>query len=364
MEQIKVLHTEWSDGWGGQEIRIITESIALKEKYNVDITIACRKNSQISKQAKKVGIKVVYFDFKSSFDIKSILSIYKFIKENKIQIVNTHSGKDTWVGGLAAKLARVKFIRTRHLSNPINSSRFNFINELADFIMTTGENVRKDMIANNRISPDKIKSIPTGIDDSLFDDSLYNKDDCLEKLNIDKDKIYVGSLAVLRGVKRLDILLNIALKIHKDFENVVFLIAGDGPGKESLSNFITKNNMQDYVKLMGHISKPYIFLKAIDIFIMTSRSEGVPQSLMQALLMKKACISTNVGGVKDLYDSKNFSCVEFDEQKIQQALVEILKDNKIKNDFEKNAKEYVKNNFTRDIMAKNIYDIYLQILKL
>jgi len=160
---IKVLHTEWSDGWGGQEIRIINEMIAVREQ-GIEVFLACTDHAQIKQKALDNNIKVFTLPFRGNADFKTLFGIKNIIKSNQIDIVNTHSGKDTWVGGLAAKLAGVKFIRTRHLSNPINPSRTNFINELADYIFTTGETVRADMINNNRIKPEKIQSIPTGID--------------------------------------------------------------------------------------------------------------------------------------------------------------------------------------------------------
>ena len=161
---MKVLHTEWSDGWGGQEIRIISEMKALR-KNGVELCLATRAHSTIKQKALEEGFEVFEIPFKGNFDFVSIYKLSQIIKREHIDIVNTHSGKDTWVGGIAAKLSGAKFIRTRHLSNPINPSRTNFINELADYIITTGESVKESMIKNNRINSDRIISIPTGEDD-------------------------------------------------------------------------------------------------------------------------------------------------------------------------------------------------------
>ncbi|MGP1507066.1 MAG: glycosyltransferase [Campylobacter sp.] len=362
MEKLTIIHTEWSDAWGGQEIRIITESLALKERFNTQIIIACKKGSKIGENAIKNGLEVAYFDFKSSFDLKSIFALVKFIKTRKIDILNSHSGKDTWVGGLAAKIAGIKFIRTRHLSNKINPSRLNFINSLADFIITTGESVRLAMINENRINPNKILSIPTGIDDTIFNPDKYDKTSCKNEFAFDNDKIYVGILAVLRSFKRHDIFLKIALKIHANFPNAVFIIAGEGPQRTQIEAFIKSNNMDEYVKMLGHINHTPQFLKAIDIFMMTSDSkEGVPQSLMQALLMQKPCIATNVGSISDLYDKYNFSLVKFDDNELEKALVILLKSQEKREILSKNARKFVQNNFSKNIMSEKIYDIYQRI---
>ena len=125
---IRVLHTEWSDGWGGQEIRIIDEMLAIREQ-GVEVFLACRDHGIIKQKALEHSIPIFTLPFRGNFDITTIFGLIRIIKNHSIDIVNTHSGKDTWVGGFAAKLSSVKFIRTRHLSNPINPRRINFINE-------------------------------------------------------------------------------------------------------------------------------------------------------------------------------------------------------------------------------------------
>ena len=137
IKTIRVLHTEWSNGWGGQEIRIIHEMKMMRSE-GAEVYLACRENSLIKDEAIANNIKVFSLPFRGNTDLKTLFHLKKIIKYYSIDIVNTHSGKDTWVGGLAAKLTGVKFIRTRHLSNKINPSRLNFINELADYIFTTG----------------------------------------------------------------------------------------------------------------------------------------------------------------------------------------------------------------------------------
>ena len=350
---MKVLHTEWSDGWGGQEIRIISEMKALR-KEGVELFLATRPHAKIKQKALEENFKVFDIPFRGNFDIASILKLKKIIKKNHIDIVNTHSGKDTWVGGLAAKLAKVKFIRTRHLSNPINSARTNFINELADYIITTGESVKEAMIKNNRINPNKIISIPTGIDETIFDPVKYDQKEMRKKYNISLDKKIIGILAVLRSFKRHDIFI----KIAKFFPEIEFVIAGNGPQKENILKQINKLNLKN-IKLIGHVEKPAEFLSAIDILLLTSDSkEGVPQSLIQGLLMNKDIIATNVGSVRDLKDENNMILIHPDENEFKNKLRKLL-NNEIKLE---NKRKSMLDKFTLSKMAEETLNIYKDII--
>ena len=357
---IRVLHTEWSTGWGGQEIRIINEMIAVR-KEGVDVFLACRNDSTIKKKAIENRIKVFTLSFKGNADLKTLFGLKKIIKIHSIDIINTHSGKDSWVGGLAAKMAGIRFIRTRHLSNRISPLRFNFINELADYIFTTGESVRSDMIRYNRIKSHKIESIPTGIDVSIFNPDNYDKDKFRKQFNIIDDEIAIGILAVLRQFKRHDLFLKMAKAIIEKYpsKKFVFIIAGDGPQKNSIQKIINDLNLTSKVKLLGHVDKVAELLSALDMLVLSSDSkEGVPQSVMQGLLMKKSVVATNSGSTQDLLINNNFQLVGTDsiEELVNGASYYIDRNN-----FEPNG-VLIEEKFSLEFMSKRIVGIYNHIL--
>ncbi len=358
-KKLKILHTEWSDGWGGQEIRIINEMLAIRDNH-IEVYLACREHAKIKQKALEHNFKVFSLPFKGSYDLQTILKLKKIIQENNIDIINTHSGKDTWVGGLAAKLTRIKFIRTRHLSNTINPSRFNFINELADFIFTTGESVKETMIKRNRINPQKIISIPTGIDVTIFEPMNYNRMNERNALGIQKGEIAIGIIAVLRKFKRHDLFLQAASELVKKYSNLKFIIAGDGPQKERLHTLVQKLHLEKNVKFLGHVDEPAKVLSALDIFALTSDSnEGVPQSVMQALLMKKNVIATNSGSTSDLYHNNNFLLIDTN------SLVDIVTamESLIENPNQLNIqRDFIVDNFSKEIMVKKIITCYHKML--
>ena len=358
---IKVLHTEWSDGWGGQEIRIIDEMIAIREQ-GIEVFLACRDHGIIKHKALENNIPVFTLPFRGNADLRTLFGLIRIIKNHSIDIVNTHSGKDTWVGGFAAKLSSVKFIRTRHLSNPINPRRTNFINELADYIITTGESVRASMIDLNRIKPERIQSIPTGIDSKIFNPILYDRADCRYRFNLMEDEIAIGIVAILRQFKRHDLFLEMAKSLVEKYpdKKLVFLIAGDGPRKDDILQLVKKQNLESKVRILGHIDKVPDLLEALDIFVLCSDSkEGVPQSLMQALLMNKNIVATDCGSTKDLSNKDNFQLIGAGNlYKLIEAVSFYLDGNNSNYD-----RSFIVSNFSKDVMTKKIVQLYSLILK-
>jgi len=359
IKTIRVLHTEWSNGWGGQEIRIVHEMKMMRSE-GVEVYLACRENSMIKDEAVAINIKVFTLPFKGNADLKTLLHLKKIIKYHSINIVNTHSGKDTWVGGLAAKLAGVKFIRTRHLSNKINPSRLNFINELADYIFTTGEKVRDDMIKYNRINENKIISIPTGIDGSIFDPESFNRAECRKKFTFNDSEIAIGILAVLRQFKRHDLFVKMAKSLIKKYpdKRLVFIIAGNGPQKENIEKIINDFNLSEHIKMVGHINNVPEFLCAIDILVLSSDSkEGVPQSVIQGLFMNKPIVSSDTGSTRDLFNN-NFQLIQKGSTEALVNGVSIYLDNI----NEVSTRKYMMENFSSSVMVKKIMNAYEKIL--
>jgi len=364
MKPIRVLHTEWSDGWGGQEIRVITEMLSLR-KRGIEPYLACREHAKIKAKAISVGIPVFVVPFDGIADLRTVWMLFKIIKKLRIDIVNTHSGKDTWTGGIAAKLTGAKFIRTRHLSNKINPSRLNFINELADAVITTGEQIRKEMIKHNRIKSDKIVSIPTGANEAVFDPSKYDKRENRKLFGIKDDKIAIGILAVLRKFKRHDLFVEMACEVSKQFPETVFLIAGDGPQKENIKRLIEAKNLQKQIKMLGHINEPAKFLSALDLFVLTSDSgEGVPQAIIQALMMRLPVVTTDVGSVGDLHCEDNFILISRNNTDSLVANVKhLIKDKRLRQKYSERARNYIMKNFSETVMTDRLLHLYNLILK-
>jgi glycosyltransferase involved in cell wall biosynthesis len=363
---IKVLHTEWSDGWGGQEIRIINEMILIQNK-GIEVYLACRDHSTIKQKALESNIKTFVLPFRGNADLKTIFQLRKIILKNKITLINSHSGKDTWVAGIAAKLSGIKFIRTRHLSTPINNSRFNFINEFADYIFSTGESIRTSMIDSNRINPVKIKSIPTGVDCELFNPTRYDRKECRDILSLHDDEIVIGMVSVLRKFKRHDRFIKMIKNVinRNPKKKIKVFIAGKGPQEEKIKRLISVLNLNANIQLLGHVENVPQLLRALDIFILASDSgEGLSQSLMQALVMETAVISTNVGSTKDLYYDNNFVMIEVNNQKqMNDACDELVNRSDLRQKYQKVSRKYVMQHYSNEKMVEKITDVYYSLTK-
>src|SRR4029453_4041832 len=141
-----VLHTEASPGLGGQEIRTLEESRWIAER-GWRILLAGQPGSRFVEQARARGVPAVAVRMRGPADLGAVRALARLIRSERGSLVHTHSSIDAWVGGMAARWARVPVVRTRHVSIPIRRGLNPVYRWLADRVITSGAGNPQPVIA-------------------------------------------------------------------------------------------------------------------------------------------------------------------------------------------------------------------------
>jgi glycosyltransferase involved in cell wall biosynthesis len=295
---LTILHTEWSDGMGGQEKRALSEMIGMRARGHT-VYLATRPSCAIGRLAEQAGIRVEYFPFSGKFHLPSILGLRKLIVERNIDIVNTHSGIDSWVGGIAARLAGTPLVRTRHLNLPLHRNWTNFVHYLPARVVTCGEAMRLKLIEEHGFPQRQVVSIPTGIDFAIFQPQ-HERQHVRNALGIPRDAWVVLMVAVIRGVKRHAIAIRAFAEFVRGEPDAILLLCGDGPMREETENLCRELGAEHLIRFLGHRDDVPDIMAASNVLLLTSRSEGVPQAVSQAMGIGLPVVATSVGGVPEL----------------------------------------------------------------
>jgi glycosyltransferase involved in cell wall biosynthesis len=354
--RLKILHTESSTGWGGQEIRIITEAQGMI-KRNHHVMIAAPAKANIIKNAEKLGIPTAKIDFHRQKFFSGIRTIFHLIQKHKFDVVNTHSSRDSWVAGIAARLSKkpLLIVRTRHLSIPIGKSFFEkaVYRKIPYFIITTGEAIKSLIIKQLRFPEEKIESVPTGIDLKIFD-PFRHYNDIRRNYRIPSSGFVICTVAVLRSWKGHQFLLEAAKQLCATRPNLWFLIVGSGNGWEEYNRWVKKHGLEKNIILTGYQNRVPEILHSTDLFVLPSYAkEGVPQSIIQAMAMKKAVITCDVGAIGDVVaDGQTGRFVPpKDANALSKVIAELIDDT-----------ELVRKNFDIKIMLDKTENIYFNSL--
>ena len=302
MKKFRILHTESSHGLGGQEYRVLSEAKAMGLRGH-QVVIAAPGKSQLIRLAKQEGIHCESIPVGISGWGRLVPLFLKLLVKHKIQIVHTHGSQDSWMASLAGRLSsyRPVIVRTRHKSTPVSVSfRHDVLYRfLPHVVTTTGETVRQQLIEQNRLNPDSVVSIPTGVDMMRFHSGASDMA-FKEALGIKVEQPVVGTISFLRPEKGLNVLIDAVSLLRKEFSQVCCLIVGTGQEHQKLLEQIRQQKLDGVVIFTGFREDIPELLNVMDVFVLPSLEEGMPQSLLQALAMERAVVASAVGGVPEI----------------------------------------------------------------
>ncbi|HEY1718253.1 MAG TPA: glycosyltransferase family 4 protein [Verrucomicrobiae bacterium] len=297
MTNWRLVHSEASLGWGGQEHRIIAELAGFKKRGG-EVWLLAPAESEIFRRAAIAKISTIPLRTdKLHFPFEAI-RLARWLRQNQIQILNTHSSRDGWLAGIAGRMACVPLIiRTRHIDVDYPNrwlSRHAYAT-LADYVMTTSRKITAHFQEMFGLPDDRISTVPTGIDLDFFSPSG-------KKAQFFPDnKPHVGMISVLRSWKGHATFLQAARLLLDEKFTAHFVIVGEGPMRPRIERQIAELNLGSAVTLTGHREDVPDILRALNVLVVPStKHEGVPQIGLQALATKTPVVGSDAGGIPEI----------------------------------------------------------------
>lgn len=360
---MNILHTESSNGFGGQELRILRESEGMRKRGH-EIILAVAKGGGLVDKARSEGFTVYEIDFKRSKAPFAILQLVRIIKKHKIDLVNTHSSLDAWLGGIAARSAGKKVIRTRHLSTTIRAginSRLLY-NRLADFVVTTSSRIISPIVNQSGIPSENCKLIATGVEVEKLNPPKDQIQKFRDSLGLTDEDCLVGTVCVVRSWKGIGDFLR-AAHLLRDIKAIKWVIVGGGY-LDHFRPLFEELNLQETVFFTGHMDNPFPAMAALDIFALLSTGhEGISQSALQAAYLEKPLITTTVGGLPEVckHEETGILVPPYSPKDIAAAVLDLYDDPEKRVRLGKQARELVENKFTMEHTLDQMEQVYQKI---
>ena len=298
---MRILHTESSTGWGGQEIRILTEAQGMLGRGH-QVTLVTPASAEIYPAAGKRGIPTVALPIeKKRFGALAAMTRWLGAHRREFDVINTHSSTDSWLVALACTWLRdaPPIVRTRHVSTAVgkNGPTRWLYQSATRHIVTTGEALRRQLAEENGFDPARITSVRTGIDLKAF--RPLDCTECRRALGL-AEQPTLGILATLRDWKGHDYLLDAWALLKTRFPEWRLLFVGDGPRRAHLEHRVASEGLAESVRFVGNRDDVPLWLNSLDLFTLPSYGdEGVPQGIMQAMACGLAVVTTSVGAIEE-----------------------------------------------------------------
>jgi glycosyltransferase involved in cell wall biosynthesis len=298
---MKILHTESSRGWGGQEIRILTEAAGMIARGHT-VELACPAEARIFAEARRHGVRAHALPIGRK-NVAGLLAMRGFLRSHPYDVINSHSSTDTWLAALSSLgWPAPPLVRTRHISAAVPHNRATrwLYSRASAHVVTTGEALRTQLIRDNNLPANQVTSVPTGIDPDRFPPTdAATKNARRIELGLPREAPIVGIVATLRSWKGHRYLLEALCALPDPATRLV--IVGDGPQRAALEAQAAVLRLNARVVFAGNRDNVAPWLQSFDVFALPSyANEGVPQALLQAMFTGVAAVTTDAGAISEI----------------------------------------------------------------
>jgi glycosyltransferase involved in cell wall biosynthesis len=256
-------------------------------------------------ELRDAGVEFVGLERSSKADLTAWVPLVRLMQRRSVDVVHSHMfGSNVWGAVLTKTMGTPVFVAHEQTwsyeGKPLRRLLDReLIARAADAFIAVSTADRRRMIDVEGISADKIIYIPNAVPTPSSGAALT---DVRQELGIPPDQPVVGTVAVLRPQKALEVLLEAAPDILEQFPDATIVIAGDGPEKAKLERLRRELNLSDRVRMLGARTDVASVLGAFDVCVSTSDFEGTPLALMEAMEAGVPIVATRVGGTPDLID--------------------------------------------------------------
>ena len=362
----RIVHSEASLGWGGQEHRVLAELQGFQRRGS-EVWLLAPERSTLFKRAEQAGIPVYAQRFDQRLLLPfNVLRIAKWLLDNRIQVVNTHSSRDGWMLTLASRIAHVPLvIRSRHFDVPIpNRSLSRLVyKDWTHHVITTSELIREKLLATFDLPAGDVTTLPTGIDFGRFNPTGPRA--VLPLPSLPAGTPLIGMVSVIRYAKGAQVLAGAARLLRDQGLRVHCVIVGEGSSRGYLEGVIAELGVQDLFTLVGHREDVPEVMRALDVIAIPSFHEAVPQSGLQALACGVPVVASDVGGIPSIikHGLTGRLVPPQDASALARALRETLEQRERNRDMTSAGLELVRREHGLEMMLDRVEEIYERHLR-
>ena len=357
---INVLHVVLNLHVGGLE-RFVIE---LMDKYSDNIVphVVCLEEK--GELAQFVKGNLICLGEKPGLKFGSALKIVKIIQKYNIEIVHTHNESAHLYGSLAGFISRTPVIHTRHGKYSHSSTRKQLLNVFSSWLTTkvvgVSEDVSKMMVMKEFVSTNKVSTVLNGVDVEAYlprsKRNLFNcKNDCVK----------IGIVARLEPVKDHSNLLRACHELKKFSDDFVLIVVGDGTLRQQLSDEAAGLQIDDRVIFTGTRHDITDIVNELDIYVLSSISEGISLTLLEAMSCCLPVVATNVGGNPEVVKEgeTGYLVPPRDPALFAEKLLCLIGDGEMRTDMGNAGRARVERFFNLSQTAKNYEKLYSELLR-
>jgi len=362
---IRVLHVTLNMGIGGTE-QVVRQLVMGMESEGVEFEILCIDGhiGAIGEGLQQAGIPVHKLKRMQGFDWSLIAGIRKRLRAGRFDVVHCHQYTPWLYGWLAALGTPARVVFTEH--GRLYPDRYRYkamlVNPVMAMFTTTIVSIssatKEALVRFEFIPRKKIRVIYNGTAALKRNDIEAQK--VRDNLGIPKDAFVVGTVSRLDPVKNQSMMLRAFKEFSEKYPDSYLLMVGDGPDKEKLISLANELGLSERTIFTGFINNPIHYLSAMDVFLLSSHTEGTSMTLLEAMSLEIPSVATHVGGNPEIIENGTTGILtEPDSSKsFAEALEKLCQDGPTRKSMGSAAQQRFMERFSAKVMLHDYEAIY------
>lgn len=360
-----VIHISTQLSWRGGEQQLAYIVEELSKKGDINQSVLCPKGSAIEQFCIKNQYTYHSFDRGLFYRIRCALKLKKLCEIENTDIVHAHDGHAVDIVAFSSFLFRNKtsavlhrrvFLKVKH--NFFSRYKYNQRNVKKIFCVS---NAVLEILKPSLKQPEKAVVIYSCIDTEKFK-NVENKHLIHSKFQISESIKLVGNISAIADPKDYFTFVDVAEIVCEQLENVRFIIVGEGNLKQEIESYIHSKNLEEKVLLTGFRKDiPEIFSE-LDVFLITSKTEGLGTTILDSFASATPVVATNAGGIPEIvkHEETGLLAGVSDSTQLAENVMRLLEDEELCNRVKINALLFSEK-FSKKQLGENIANFYRQI---
>jgi L-malate glycosyltransferase len=357
------LHIDTARTWRGGQNQVLVTVLGLRALGHRTMLVA-HPGGELRQRARE-GLDLIPLAPKTEMDLGAAWRLSRLIKKLRPDVVHAHDPHGVAMAGLAlsmsTQLAKPPLIASRRVDFHLRSgamSRWKY--RQVDCFICASEAIRQ-MLVGDGVPEARTITVHEGIDLERVDAAPPAK--LHEELFLPHQAPIVGNVAALVPHKGQRHLIEAASLVVRQVPDARFVIAGEGELRQALERQIREHHLEKHVLLAGFRPDVLSLHKAFDIFVMSSITEGLGTSLLDAMAAGRPIVATATGGIPEVVvDGVTGTLVQPREHAaMAAAIVTLLKDRELRQRMGQAGLQRVREKFSADRMVKNTLRVYQRV---
>lgn len=308
-------------------------------------------------------------------DLRTLWRLIRLIRRERPHIVHTHAAKAGALGRAAAIACGVPVIVHTyhgHVLRGYFSPRVTAIYRSVERalarrthrIVTVADRVSRELLALGVGVPDQYTTVPLGLELAPLLDAEHHRGECRSELQLGAAPL-VGIVARLVPIKAHDVFLAMAARVQRELPDARFVIVGDGELRGALEAQARERGLSASVLFLGWRADLARLYADLDVVVLTSRNEGSPVALIEAMAAARPVVSTDVGGVSEVvrHGVTGLLAPMDDDEALAGHVLNLVRNPARAAEMGRRGREHVSATYGADRLVRDVEALYEELLR-